>query len=458
MLFKDRFCHSLIGQFVENRNKNIESRKKKMRLLIILSFFPFALWSANPTDLILNARVATTLSGVSIFPDSTFEKQSTSSFKVGELLEVLRETVSEYEDASQNQKFKWYKVRSLKGKEGWVYGDGIAVMIPKNQIDPKLKTIHRQKYHFNNGFEKSIAWIGGIEGRDNFHEKDFLNPPYKEYYIIITNERGNCVFVNHSSENARGKMNPRHILFHDTTGDEIPELLLQTSSFSSDDGFENRIFEIYSFQAGGFNRIFEERMSLPHKNNNPSPAIFKFVEVDEQIIRIAYVDYLACNNYMQSHDYGKYLKQKEYCVEYVTYTYSWNERTRQYRMMYKESRTAPVLGARRDMLVIKEEPSVIGKPITTIGRSDRMELIKQHDRSVLENGVKKSVPYFYVKLKDGRSGFVEAEHVGFIDIEHTPVLNSYYQSQETAIEKWKTEYFFLTISGDNRSSFTEIKP
>lgn len=428
---------------------------QKMRLIICILLLPFALWSTNPTDLVLQSRVATPLNGLSLFPDSTFEKQAKGRLQIGELLEVLDETVLEHEDASQNQKFKWFKVRSLKGKEGWVYGDGLAVIITPNKLHPKLKPIHQKRYQFDNGFEKSIAWIGGLEGRDNFHEKDFLNPPYKEYYLVITNDRGNCVFVNHSSENARGKMTPRHILFHDTTGDGVSELLLQTSSFAAEGDFENRTFEIYSFQSGGFNRIFEERMSLALGSNQHSPALFKFVEVDEQIVRVAYVDYLSCEQYHQSIDFGDFQKSKEYCMEYVTYTYSWNERTKQYRMIYKESYTAPVLGARRDNLVIKSEPSIMGKPIATINRSDRMELIKQHNRTTLKNGVKKSAPFFYVKLKDGRSGFVEASQIGFIDIEHAQILNDYYQSKEDEIKKWKSTRHFLSINGDNRSSYTE---
>ena len=421
-------------------------------VIIILSFFVNL--STASTDLIFNSRVATTLSGVNIYPDSTFEKQSNGSLKVGALLEVLGETENEHEDASQNQKFKWFKVRSLKGKEGWVFGDGIAVIIPDNRIETKLKNFHKKKYTFNNGFEKSVLWIGGIEGRDNFHEQDFLNPPYKEYYIIITNKTGNCVFVNYSGENARGQMQVRHILLSDTTGDNVPELLLQTSSFSTDNSFENRIFEVHSFQSSGLNRIFEERMSLSYKAGEYAPSLFKYIEVDHEIIRIAYVDYLPCTNYKQNNDYGTYNKLKERCMEYVTYTYTWNERTKQYRMIYEESRTAPTVGSRRDHAVILNEPSIMGKSIGTVNRSDRLDIIKEHKKVVLENGIKKTSPYFYVKLRDGKSGYIKADQVGFIDIEHAGLLNHYYKSESPNLEDWKNKKNFLNVVGDNRSSYS----
>ncbi len=426
-----------------------------VRNYIIFLFLILTNLSIASTDLIYKSRVATTLSGVNIYPDSTFEKQSNGSFKVGQLLEVIGETKLEHEDASQDQRFKWYKVRSPKGKEGWVFGDGIAVIMPDNQIEQNLKSYHKKKYHFNNGFEKSVLWIGGVEGRDNFHKKALLNPLYKEYYIVITNESGNCVFINYSGENARGQMNLRYILFNDTTGDKSPEILIQTSTFTTDHDFENRVFEIYSFQSGGLGRIFEERMSLSYQTNVYAPSLFKHIEVDHEIIRIAYIDYVPCSNYKQRIDYGAYNKQKERCMEYVTYTYSWNERTRQYRMIYKESRTAPAVGSRKDHAVIKDEPSIIGKSIGTVNRSDRMEVVKHHERKVIENGKKKIAHYLYVKLKDGKLGYIQANEVGFIDIEHAELLNYYYKSGSPDLEKWKTEKHFLNIVGDDRSSYSE---
>jgi hypothetical protein len=428
-----------------------------LRIFIIVILFQITNLSNASTDLIFTSRVATTLSGVNIYPDSTFEIQSNGSFKVGELVEVIGETEMEHEDASQNQKFKWFKVRSLKGKEGWVFGDGIAVVIPDSKIELKLKEFHKKKYHFNNGFEKSVIWIAGIEGRDNFHGKDFLNPPYREYYIVITNEQGNCVFVNYSGDNTRGQMQLRHILLSDTTGDEIPELLLQTSSFSTDVSFENRIFEIYSFQSGDLSRIFEERMSLSYSANVFAPSLFKYIEVDNEIVRVAYVDYIPCTDYKQQNDFGNYNKQKERCMEYVTYTYGWNERTKQYRMIYEESHTTPVVRSKKDLVVVKDEPSIIGKRVTTANQSDRIEVIKQHARTVLENGVKKTDLYFYVKLKDGTNGYIEADGVGFIDIEHAELLNYYYKSSSPDMSDWKKNKHFLHIVGDNRSSYSGIK-
>lgn len=428
-----------------------------LRFFVIYLLFLLAYPSIASTDLVLNGRVATALSGLNLYPDSTYEVQSIGSIKTGELLEVIGETKMEHIDASQSQQFKWYKVRSSQGIEGWLYGDGLAVIVPDSKIESKLQDFHKKKFQFNNGFEKSIIWIGGVEGRDNIHQQALLNPPYKEYYIVITNERGACVFINYSNDNARGQMHLRHLLLSDTTGDEIPEILLQTSSFATDDTFENRIFEIYSFQSGDLSRILEERMSLSYNDNVFSPALFKYIEVDNEIVRVAYIDYLHCTNYNQAIDFGGYNKHKERCMEYVTYTYAWNERTKQYRMIYDESHTAPVVGSKKDILVIKDEPSLIGKRVATANQSDRIEIIKHHERTVIENGEKKTTLYFYVRLKDGTNGYVEASEVGFIDIEHALLLNCYYSSPNSVPAEWRTTKFFLKVVGDNRSSYTEIR-
>jgi hypothetical protein len=393
---------------------------------------------------------------VSLYPDSSYDKQAFQSLPAGILLEVLDESSSEQEDASQNQKFKWYKVRSPKGMEGWVFGDGLAVILPESSIDPKLRSFHKQKYRFASGFGLAVLWIGGIEGHDNFHEKDYMNPVYREHYIILTNEQGQCVFINCSSENAQGKMQVRHLQFLDTTSDEEPELLLQTSSTSSgNEYFENRNFEIYSFQSGTFGRIFEEQMGLRLRNDTHSPALFKMVEVDNSNIRVAYVDYLDCADYNQGNDIGKYKDSAERCIEYVTYTYSWNQRTKQYQMLYAESRTGPVLTTKRDNIALLDQPSLLAKSMGTLTQSDRLELIKVHERKVIEDGVKKTTPYFYVQLKNGSTGFIHASEVQFWDIEHATLLNKYYQqSTSTDLRKWSSDQKFLKILGDNRSSFT----
>ena len=123
------------------------------RLFWFLIIFIFSCFEAGASDLIFNTRVATVLNTVTLYPDSNYFEQSNTYFSEGELLEILEESVLEHEDDAQNQKFKWYKVRSISGTEGWIYGDGLAVMLPDTHVEPALRNYHKKRYGFNNGFE-----------------------------------------------------------------------------------------------------------------------------------------------------------------------------------------------------------------------------------------------------------------------------------------------------------------
>ncbi|MEM6965095.1 MAG: hypothetical protein AAF573_10030, partial [Bacteroidota bacterium] len=151
--------------------------KFHFRLLwfLIFSLLTVTGWAS---DLVFKSRVGTALNGVTMYPDSSYFDQPTQRFSEGSLFEVVGETQLEHLDDAQNQKFKWFKVKSQTGKMGWIYGDGLAVMMPSDKINATLKTFHQQKISLDNGFEKSVLWLAFIEGRDNLHDNDFLNPTY----------------------------------------------------------------------------------------------------------------------------------------------------------------------------------------------------------------------------------------------------------------------------------------
>jgi len=122
------------------------------RFLWIFVFVVFA-FSSKASDLVFKSRVATALNSVTLYPDSSYFEHSDIRFSEGDLFEVLGETTLLHLDDAQNQKFKWYKVRSLSGQEGWIFGDGIGVMMTNENIDSKLQSFHKKKISLNNGFE-----------------------------------------------------------------------------------------------------------------------------------------------------------------------------------------------------------------------------------------------------------------------------------------------------------------
>ena len=415
-------------------------------LTICLSSF------AQANDLILQSKSATALNNVILYPDTSFTKHSNISYGSGELFEILGQTYFEHEDDAQNQKFKWYKVRTKDNREGWIFGDGLAVIVPDDQLDPQLKSFHKRKVSFNSGFEHSMMWIASIQGRDNFHAQDFLNPPYKEFYIVITNQAGRSVHINYAGLSARGKNELRRFQLKDLTGDGISEFILQRTTYPVASHMEYRSLEIFAIQAGTISKIFEEQMNLSYGDDSPSPALYKFIEIEEQSIRVAYVDYVPNKKYSLAYKHDPISKTQERCLEYVTYTYQWSERHKQYKLIYNESRTAPIAGVKHHGVIIQEKPKLTGKYITAVSKTDRLKIIKHYEKVILEGGVKKIKPYLYVLLPSGKAGYLPAKELGFIEMEHADLLNRYYQNPPLAKSDWKTTDSFLKILPERDSS------
>jgi hypothetical protein len=426
-----------------------------IRVFTIVATLFFLSANLNAKSIIANTRPAVALNNVILYPDSTFAKHSNIILSEGEIFEVLGETYFEHEDAAQNQKFKWYFVRSRYDQEGWIFGDGLAVVVPEENIDVKVRPYHMQRMQFNNGFEDAIMWVAAIQGRDNFHQEDYLNPPYQESYFVVTNDNGSSAYFNFSEANARGKTEVRNFQLHDTTEDGITDFVLQTSSIATNETFENRNLQIFSFQSGSLDKIFDERMTLSYGDDLASPALFKYVEIDQNLIRVAYMDYLPCNAYSLPFPYDELKKQNERCLEYVTYTYQWNEQAKKYRMLYAPSRTSPQAQPVRNKVNIKNEPSYLGKVICVIGQSDKLQVIKHYERFVLDNGKKKIIPYLYVKLPSGNYGYIMSDEVDFLNIEHGKLLHEYYQLKPLTKEEWKSDEQFLKIVADSSGSILE---
>ena len=421
--------------------------------LFFICFFSICLSGfTHANDWILQSKSATALNKVILYPDTSFTQHSNIAYTSGELFEIIGQSYLEHEDDAQNQKFKWFKVRTKDNKQGWIFGDGLAVIVPDNQLEDKLKSFHKRKVSFNSGFEQSIMWIASIQGRDNFHEQDFLNPPYKEFYIVITNHSGRSVHINYSGLSAQGKNELRHFQMQDLTGDGVSELILQRSTYPVASSLEYRSLEIFAIQAGTIAKIFEEQMNLSYGDDSPSPALYKFIEIEEQSIRVAFIDYVPNKKYSLPYDNDPISRTKERSLEYATYTYQWNERQKQYKLIYTESRTAPIAGVKNHGVIIQDKPKLSGKYITAVGKTDRLKVIKHYEKIVLAQGKKKIVPYLYVLLPSGKAGYLPAHEVGFIEAEHADLLNKYYLAPPIVKSDWNTKDSFLKIIPERNSA------
>ena len=155
-----------------------------MKIQFIYSFFLLLPFFLNGQ--ILPTRPATALNKVILYQDSSFFDHSSVVYEEGALFSVLGESRFEHEDAAQNQKFKWYYVQTPDQKKGWIFGDGIAVIQPADEIKGISYKYHLKEIQYDNSSEKLTAWIATIEGRDNLYEEDHLNPLYTVSYTHLT--------------------------------------------------------------------------------------------------------------------------------------------------------------------------------------------------------------------------------------------------------------------------------
>ncbi len=394
-------------------------------------------------SLIFESRVATALNSVTLHPDSSLTAHSNSVYLEGTLFEVLDESYYEHEDDSQNQKYKWFKVRSPQGEEGWIFGDGLAVILQDQEVEYYFKQFHKQRASFGKGFDDVVMWMARIVGRDNFHEKDYMNPVYDEYYLVITNKLGRSVQLNVGGENMRGKSKLHDIEFRDITGDRIDDIIIQKSTFPADSKIENREVNIFSWQGGTLMNVLQESVTLSYRDGEKSPALFKYLEVKENVVRVEYIDFVDCSRYQQKIATGITSVDKERCVEFVTYSYHWNSRKKKYEILYDETRTPPRAVCKYENTKLRNHPDQIVGNSVRLSRSQPLKIIKTYEKEVLRNRHLYKEYYFLVQTRSGVQGYIPAEKLGFINAFHSALLTSYFYKPPTSNANWNSSIPFL---------------
>ncbi len=394
-------------------------------------------------DCIFKNRAAVSLSKVVFFSDTSLSKQTNVLFDEGELFEIIGESKLEHDDKDQTQRFKWYKLKARNKQTGWAFGDAIAVIEQEKQPE-SLLGFHQQKWQFDNGFENAISWIAAVNGTEIKTSSALVNPEYNETYLIISNEKGNSVFINLSGQSINGEATLKTLLIQDITGDITPEIIVERSSFASGTVLENRDVELYAFQSGTLRKIFEERTTLTDDDDTPSPALFKKIEISEKNIRLAYVDFLHCESYKQNIPYDLRTKTQERCLEYVTSTYNWDENKKQFATLYAESRTTLAVFAKQNYKLLRS-PSDTAKVITTVAEEEELIAIKLFENFKMLKDKAEPDFWLYVKKSDGTFGYIEAYKVYFEDFESANILHEYFNYAPISRQDWKSEEEFLSI-------------
>ena len=408
-------------------------------------FFSTQLRADTAAQIIMNRRAAVTVSPVRLFSDSSYTKQTETTFTEGELFEVIGESSLEHFDNTQNQTFRWYKVRTASGLTGWIFGDNLAVVLPEYLVDAPLRPYYKKPARFDNGFEKATVWVAGTDGHDVKDPKQpKLFPSYKEFYLVVTNERGKCVVLNYANASETVKKDLQSIYFQDLTENKVDEIIMETTSLPEGRTVEERTLEIFSFKAGVLAKIFEERLTLLWENDVPSPALSKFVEIEGSTIRVAYLDFIECDKYAMALPTDMRSRTQERCVEYVTYSFVWDKTLRQFKSLYKPSRRT-VQAVVNQSFVLKTSPSFAATNALLVQPDDRLQVIKHFENLTLENGKKTMQIWFYVKHPAGILGYIPANRIAFKNTEHAALLKSYYEKPPLMKQDWHGSNAFVFV-------------
>ncbi len=407
---------------------------------------------------LLSPRSATALNKVVLYQDSSFFQHSSVIYEEGDLFEVLDETRYEHEDAAQNQKFKWFYVRTPDNKEGWIYGDGLAVIQPIDEIQGTIKAYHQKEIAYSGKDETIFSWIASIEGKDNFHEEDHLNPLYKEQYLVLTSPLKKSAHILLSGQSAMGINTLHRLNFSDINEDGVVEVIVENSSIDKNSNLEGRSLEVYAFQAGTIAKVFEDRLTLTYQGNQPSPALFKTVNIGEKTIRVAYIDYISCENYSCPFETNQVSQTQEQCMEYVTYTQLWDESVQNYQPLYEESRSY-LSGIVNDAngYALRREPSYLGEVVEKIANRAALIIIKHYEKIIKRKGQKVVVPYLYVKTEQGNYGYIHADKVQFVNLEHADLLHTYYRNPPLLKSDWTSKDPFVFLKKDLDALITGSK-
>ena len=340
---------------------------------------------------------------------------------------------------------EWYKIKASDGVIGWIYGDNLAVILPEYLIDTLLRSYNKKAAVFDNGFEKSTVWVAGTDGHDApSTDKVLLNTSYKEFYLVVTNQRGRSVVLNYANTNESGRKTVQSIHFQDVTDNKINDIILETTSLPLGSSLEEHLFEIYSFKSGALSKVFEERMTLTWESNIASPAVSKFIDIEGSTIRVAYVDYVNVSKFSLNFPTDMRTKTQERCLEYVTYSYHWDKMTRTFTPLYAESRRS-VQAVVKETTVLKENPSIWAEETTLIQPTDRLEVIKHFENIIIEKGQKKMENWLYVKHSSGSFGYLKATEVRFINTEHGSILTDFYVKSPLSKQDWRSNAVFVHI-------------
>ena len=296
------------------------SLRIKSALFALILCFPLILMGQDKEH---NDKIgphsAVALNKFTLYEKADFTAHSNIVVKENTLLEIIWTSPELDYDTYQNQKFKWYKVNTFDGKQGYVFGDNIAVYEMDAHADQRISELHNSNRSFAPNYKNADIWLASLKGID---AEDHGSADYLETYLVITNNFGHSSFIRIGNKRAEGEIKADYIEFRDITTDGYEEIILQTSAVTLEKQFPTKYLEIFSFQSRNLESVLHERMNVETYPSKTAPALEKHFEIEDNFLRVSYIDYVDCQKYCCAQDLKNTESNVFACMEHVTYSYT----------------------------------------------------------------------------------------------------------------------------------------
>lgn len=428
----------MIQRFLKNRKisdlafaqseSHPNTRKSNAPLWLLLLCFFFSN-QVEAHKWVTEGRAIVALDNLGLFSDSTFAGNTVSFHKEGEIFRFLDMTKQLHEDDAQKQLFPWYKVETLSGKTGWLYGDVVMVMLPRMKVSETLSDFFRKRFDFEAGFSDAILWVGAVTGREIISSDKRYHPIYREEYLILTDSSGVSRSVSINSNKLYGSTHLKKVEIADVTGDDVPEIILQKISYAKRNYTNTLLTQIFAFAENGEPiNIFEESLNVPDTESG-SPMKFKFLDIRPKTIRIEHVGGIECKGEFRVKG------QPETCLRHFTESYFWNEKKFLFESL-REPFRAPVKGiSKKDKIALRRKPSGRASSVTQLYRNNLVYIVREVSTTIQVNGKPRQEFWLYVREAGGKYGYLRAKDVEFINITNAPVFNEIYDSGKGIVDE-----------------------
>ncbi|MCB0661445.1 MAG: hypothetical protein KDC24_01800 [Saprospiraceae bacterium] len=398
--------------------------------LIFLLFVSLQIQASNPIDWIEEENAAIALNNLTLYSDSSFSGRTVAFYKEKSLFKVIRKTASFYEDDAQKQLFRWFQVETPDHRIGWIFGNDLAVMEQAYRVPKTLKGYYKREKYFPNHFGNAKIWVASMEGKDLLSDRKRLKPSYREEYLIFTNRDLISDFILITTYNLYGASSLKEIQLKDITGNGTRDLVVETEYFETGTTKANRDVEIYSFQQNQLEKIFEESISLEMQGRKRSPCGFKHVSIQPQTIRVEYIDFTDCNKGSETISW-QISSTQEYCVDFVTYTYTWNQDNQKFDLLYAPTRSKVSGRLIFPDTWMRDQPGNYGRRKLTLQYAEVVNV-----KELVSNDDTAQNDWFLIEIDNGDTGYIPANALMLRQTVHAGIINAYYNGQTQTNRKF----------------------